>query len=77
MPLLLFLLSTLLAIAKLETKLVESHKNDIIEMEKRLTTNMKVIVDNLIQEALKNITSTITKVVSEDPEILRQKRNIS
>ena len=46
-------------------------------MEKRLTTNMKVIVDNLIQEALKNITSTITKVVLEDPEIVRQKRNIS
>ena len=62
--------STSLAIARLETKLVESRKNDIIEMEKRLTTNMKVIVDNSIQEALKNITSFITKVVSEDPEIL-------
>ena len=62
--------SMLLAIARLETKLVESRKNDIIEIEKRLTTNMKVIVDNSIQEALKNITSTITKVVSEDPEIL-------
>ena len=69
--------STLLAIARLEAKLVESRKNDITEMEKRLTANMKVIVDNSIQEALKNITSTITKAVSEDPEIARQKRNIS
>ena len=69
--------STLLAIARLETKLVESRKNDITEMEKRLTANMKVIVDNSIQEAIKNITSTITKAVSEDPEIARQKRNIS
>ena len=64
------------AIARLETKLVDSRKNDIIEMEKRLTTNMKVIVDNSIQEAFKNITSTITAIVSADPEILRQKRNI-
>ena len=40
--------STLLAIARLETKLEESHKNDFIEMEKRLTTNMKMIVDNSI-----------------------------
>ena len=65
------------AIARLETKLVESCKNDIIEMEKKLTTNMKVIVDNSIQEAFKNITSTVTAIVSVDPEILRQKRNIS
>ena len=46
-------------------------------MEERLTASMKTIVDSSIQEALKNITGSITKAVDEDPEIKKQKRNIS
>ena len=45
-------------------------------MEERLTTSMKTVVNSSIQEALKNITSTIAKVVAEDPNINKQKRSI-
>ena len=65
------------AIARLETKLLENREQDLTKMEERLTASMKTIVNSLIQEALKNITSSITKAVAEDPEIKQQKRNIS
>ena len=68
--------SMLLAIARLETKL-ENHETDLNNMEECLTASMKTIVDNSIQEALKTITGSITKDVAEDPEIKKQKHNIS
>ena len=37
---------------------------------------MKTVVNSSIQEALKNITSTIAKVVAEDPNINKQKHSI-
>ena len=69
--------SMLKAIARLETKLLENHEQDLTKMEERLIVSMKTIVNSSIQEALKNITSLITKAVAEDPEIKKQKRNIS
>ena len=69
--------SMLQAIARLETKLLENREQDLTKMEERLTVSMKTIVNSSIQEALKNITSLITKAVAEDPEIKQQKRNIS
>ena len=65
------------AIARLETKLLENCEQDLTKMEERLTASMKTIVNSSIQEALKNITSSITKAVAEDPEIKKQKCNIS
>ena len=65
------------AIARLETELLENCKQDLTKMEERLTVSMKTIVNSSIQEALKNITISITKAVAEDPEIKKQKCNIS
>ena len=69
--------SMLQAIARLETKPLENREQDLTRMEERLTASMKTIVNSSIQEALKNITSSITKAVAEDPEIKKQKHNIS
>ena len=66
-----------IAIARLKTKLLENRKKDINDLEEQITASMKAIVDNLIQDALNNITCTITKAVSDDPEIKKQKRDIS
>ena len=46
-------------------------------MEEHLTASMKSIVDNSIKDALKTLTGSINKVVAEDPEIKKHKRNIS
>ena len=67
----------LLAIARLETKLLENRQKDINDMEEWITASMKAIVDNSTQDALNNIMCTITKAVSDDPEIKKQKRDIS
>ena len=69
--------SMLLAIARLETKLLENHETDLNNVEEHLTTSMKSIVDNSIKDALKTLTGSINKVVAEDPEIKKHKRNIS
>ena len=65
------------SVARLETKLLENCEQDLNKMEERLTASMKTIVNSSIQGALKNITSSITKAVAEDPEINKQKRSIS
>ena len=67
----------LLAIARLETKLLENREMDLNNMEEHLTASMKSIVDNSIKDALKTLTGAINKVVAEDPEIKKHKRNIS
>ena len=69
--------SMLLAIARLETKLLENCEMDLNNMEERLTASMKSIVDNSIKDALKTLTGSINKVVAEDPEIKKHKHNIS
>ena len=69
--------SMLLAIARLETKLLENCETDLNNMEEHLTTSMKSIVDNSIKDALKTLTGSLNKVVAEDPEIKKHKRNIS
>ena len=69
--------SMLLAIARLETKLLENREKDLNNMEEHLTASMKTIVDSSIQEALKTITCSITKVVTDEAEIKKQKRNIA
>ena len=69
--------SMLLAIARLETKLLENHETALNNMEEHLTASMKSIVDNSIKDALKTLTGSINKVVAEDPEIKKHKHNIS
>ena len=69
--------SMLLAIARLETKLLENRETDLNNMEEHLTASMKSIVDNSIKDALKTLTGSINKVVTEDPEIKKHKCNIS
>ena len=69
--------SMLLAIARLETKLLENCEMDLNNMEEHQTASMKSIVDNSIKDALKMLTGSINKVVTEDPEIKKHKRNIS
>ena len=67
----------LLAIARLETKLLENRETDITNNEERLTASMKSIVDSSIKDALKTLTGSINRVVAEDPEIKKHKCNIS
>ena len=69
--------SMLLAIAWLETKLLENREMDLNNMEEHLTASMKSIEDNSIKDALRTLTGSISKVVAEEPEIQKPKRNIS
>ena len=53
--------SKLKALARLETRLLENSEKDLNNMEQRLATGMRTIVDTSIQEALKNMPITNRK----------------